>query len=91
VNNIPSRATRSNTGVLMTLSPYTPAWGQAQSSAKQKRMFGRVFVVESLAAEAPGELIGSGSANKRTRRVGKLKNLCMSPCSAQARWSSSFS
>ncbi len=43
LNMTPSRATRSKDGVFTTLSPYTPACGHDQSSARQKRMFGMDF------------------------------------------------
>src|SRR5688572_29326200 len=51
VNNTPSAATLSNTGVRTTLSPQAPAWGHAQLSAIARRILGRVLTGLSAAAD----------------------------------------
>src|SRR5204863_2756668 len=50
LNSTPSRATRSKFGVLTTLSPYSGACGQPQSSARQNRMLGRASLASGGAA-----------------------------------------
>ena len=40
-NSTPSRATRSNPGVLIQRQPYAPAWPYDQSSEITNKMFGR--------------------------------------------------
>src|SRR3954467_6765035 len=63
----PSRATRSNVGVSMTASPYTPACGQDQSSAIASRMLGR------------GSGVGGAPAAPRAVRAAQVTRTMVQP------------
>ena len=69
----PSLAMRSKAGVCTQLQPYAPAWGQPQSSAIAKRIFGRLAWPAAGQAAAPAIVADSISLRVMLRRIADLR------------------